>query len=117
MCHSGLMMRFGVVVLAVGACVGQTPAELSRDVHVQAAMEAAKRNEPGTLELQARICEIPAPPFQEAIFWFPTSKLHRAPSPRIAWSRLPTYGQAQEVGLTFLPAPSIPLALRSRGRM
>jgi len=60
------MMRFAVVVMAVGACVGQTPAELSRDAGVRAAMEAAKRNEPGTLELQARICEIPAPPFQEA---------------------------------------------------
>ncbi len=56
-----------VVVLAVGACLGQTPVELSRDARVRAAMEAAKRNEPGTLELQARICEIPAPPFQEAV--------------------------------------------------
>ena len=61
------MMRFAVVVLAVGACLGQTPAELSRDARVRAAMEAAKRNEPGTLDLQARICEIPAPPFQEAV--------------------------------------------------
>ncbi len=60
-------MRFALVVLAVGACLGQTPVELSRDARVRAAMEAAKRNEPGTLELQARICEIPAPPFQEAV--------------------------------------------------
>ncbi len=60
-------MRFAVVVMAVGACLGQTPVELSRDARVRAAMEAAKRNEPGTLELQARICEIPAPPFQEAV--------------------------------------------------
>ena len=28
-------------------------------------MDAAKRNEPQTLDLQARLCEIPAPPFQE----------------------------------------------------
>ena len=34
---------------------------------MRAAMEAAKRNEQGTLELQARLCEIPAPPFQEAV--------------------------------------------------
>jgi acetylornithine deacetylase/succinyl-diaminopimelate desuccinylase-like protein len=61
------MMRFALVVLAVGACLGQTPVELSRDTRVRAAMEAAKRNEPGTLELQARLCEIPAPPFQEAV--------------------------------------------------
>ena len=61
------MMRFALVVLAVGACLGQTPAELSKDARVRAAMEAAKRNEPQTLELQARLCEIPAPPFQEAV--------------------------------------------------
>jgi acetylornithine deacetylase/succinyl-diaminopimelate desuccinylase-like protein len=30
-------------------------------------MEAAKRNEPRTLELQVRLCEIPAPPFHEAV--------------------------------------------------
>ena len=30
-------------------------------------MEAAKRNEPRTIDLQARLCEIPAPPFQEAV--------------------------------------------------
>jgi len=30
-------------------------------------MEAARRNEPRTLDLQARLCEIPAPPFQEAV--------------------------------------------------
>jgi acetylornithine deacetylase/succinyl-diaminopimelate desuccinylase-like protein len=33
---------------------------------VRAAVEAARRNEPRTVELQARLCEIPAPPYQEA---------------------------------------------------
>jgi tripeptide aminopeptidase len=34
---------------------------------VRAAMEAARGNEPRTLELQARLCEIPAPPYQEGV--------------------------------------------------
>jgi len=32
---------------------------------VRAAMEAAQRNEPRTLDLQVHVCEIPAPPFHE----------------------------------------------------
>ncbi len=48
-------------------CLGQTPAQLSSDATVRAAMEAARRNEPRTLDLQTRLCEIPAPPFQEAV--------------------------------------------------
>ena len=28
-------------------------------------MEAAQRNEPLTIDLQVRVCEIPAPPFHE----------------------------------------------------
>jgi tripeptide aminopeptidase len=43
----------------------QTPAELIKDPAVKAAMEAAQRNEPRTLDLQAHVCEIPAPPFHE----------------------------------------------------
>jgi acetylornithine deacetylase/succinyl-diaminopimelate desuccinylase-like protein len=61
-----MTLRFLVLTLLVGECLGQTPAELSRDSRVVAAMEAAKRNEPETLDLQARLCEIPAPPFHEA---------------------------------------------------
>ena len=34
---------------------------------VRAAMEAARRNEPQILDLQARLCEIPAPPFMEEV--------------------------------------------------
>src|SRR4051812_32437496 len=47
------------------SALAQTPAELMNAPTVRAAMEAAKRNEPRTLEMQARICEIPAPPFHE----------------------------------------------------
>ena len=36
-----------------------------REPAVRAALEAVKRNEPRTLELQARLCEIAAPPFHE----------------------------------------------------
>src|SRR5258707_915922 len=43
----------------------QTPAELMKDPAVRAAMEAAQRNEPHTLDLEVHLCEIPAPPFHE----------------------------------------------------
>ena len=55
------------LVMAASACLGQGPAELMRDPAVRAAMEAARKNEPQTLDLQARICEIPAPPFKEEV--------------------------------------------------
>ena len=51
-----------VLVLPVFA---QSPAELLRDPNVKAAMDAAVRNEPRILDLQVRVCEIPAPPFHE----------------------------------------------------
>ncbi|MEO8371742.1 MAG: M20/M25/M40 family metallo-hydrolase [Candidatus Solibacter sp.] len=60
------MIRFAFVLLA-SAAFAQTPAELSADPVIRSAMEAAKRNEPDTLALQARICEIPAPPFKETV--------------------------------------------------
>jgi len=60
-------MRLFPVLLAVAFCRAQTPSELSSDPTVRAALEAARRNEPATLELQARLCEIPAPPFQETL--------------------------------------------------
>ncbi len=59
-------MKYALILFAwAGLASAQTPAELLRDPAVRAAMEAARRNEPRTLELQARICEIPAPPFHE----------------------------------------------------
>ena len=62
-----MIFRSSFLLLAAGVCLGQTPAELNTDASVRAAMEAARRNEPRTLDLQARLCEIPAPPFQEAV--------------------------------------------------
>jgi len=45
-----------------GADIGTT---LMEDPSVKAALDAAQRFEPQTLEDQIRLCEIPAPPFQE----------------------------------------------------
>jgi tripeptide aminopeptidase len=62
-----MTLRSPLLLLAAGVCLGQTPAELNADPTVRAAMEAARRNEANTLELQVRLCEIPAPPYQEAV--------------------------------------------------
>jgi tripeptide aminopeptidase len=62
-----MTFRYPLLLLAAGLCLGQTPSELNNDATVRAALEAAKRNEPRTLDLQARLCEIPAPPFQETV--------------------------------------------------
>ena len=43
------------------------PAVVLRDPTVRAALDAAKRNEPETVELQIMLNEIPAPPFGEAV--------------------------------------------------
>ncbi len=43
----------------------QSPADLMNDPAVRAALDAAQRNEPRTLDLQARLSEIAAPPFHE----------------------------------------------------
>src|SRR5262245_14120398 len=40
-------------------------AKLLRDASVQAALQAARQNEPQVVDEQARICEIAAPPFKE----------------------------------------------------
>src|ERR1017187_9990936 len=57
----------GVSLASVGVIFAQTPTELLQDPPVRAALEAAKRNEPATLEQQVRLCEIPAPPFKEEV--------------------------------------------------
>lgn len=44
---------------------GQDPAALMNDPSVKAAFQAIERNEPHMLDEQARVCEIPAPPFHE----------------------------------------------------
>src|ERR1019366_7657861 len=62
-----MTFRYTLLLLAAGVCLGQTPAELSDVPAVRAAMEAARRSESRTLDLQARLCEIPAPPYQETV--------------------------------------------------
>jgi tripeptide aminopeptidase len=47
------------------AALAQDAATLLKDPTIQAAFEAAKRNEPKFIEEQIRVCEIPAPPFKE----------------------------------------------------
>jgi acetylornithine deacetylase/succinyl-diaminopimelate desuccinylase-like protein len=56
------MALFSPVALAVG-----DPAVLINEPTIKAALDAAKRNEPWTLEEQIRINEIPAPPFKEEV--------------------------------------------------
>lgn len=53
---------FSPAALAVG-----DPAVLINEPTIKAALDAAKRNEPWTLEEQIRINEIPAPPFKEEV--------------------------------------------------
>jgi acetylornithine deacetylase/succinyl-diaminopimelate desuccinylase-like protein len=61
------MLRFlPVLILALNA-IAQSPEALLSEPSVKAAMDAARRNEPAILDLQARICEIPAPPFMEEV--------------------------------------------------
>ena len=60
------LLLFAVIHCLIN-CYAQSPEELMKDPAVRAAMDAAKRNEPRTLELQARVCEIPAPPFKEEV--------------------------------------------------
>lgn len=59
--------RILVLSAAAAACFAQSPAELVKDPTVAAALEAAKRNEPQAIDQEARICEIPAPPFHEEV--------------------------------------------------
>src|SRR5437763_16182813 len=62
------MMLRGLAPLVLGiCCVGQPPAQRRSEADVRDAMEAVRRNEPATIELQVRLCEIPAPPFAETV--------------------------------------------------
>src|SRR5438876_6323089 len=57
----------GIVAAAFGAARAQEPAaaDLLKDAAVKAALDAAKANEPQTIEDQIRFCEVPAPSFKE----------------------------------------------------
>jgi len=57
----------GIVAAAFAAARAQEPAaaDLLKDAAVKAALDAAKANEPQTIEDQVRFCEVPAPSFKE----------------------------------------------------
>ncbi len=54
------------IVVAGQEAASDIGARLMKDPDVKAAIDAARRNEPQTIEEQVRLCEIPAPPFKEA---------------------------------------------------
>src|SRR4051794_31074612 len=51
--------------LAAAAAFAQPPAELATHPAIRAAFDAVRRNEPAMIDLQVKVCEIPAPPFHE----------------------------------------------------
>jgi acetylornithine deacetylase/succinyl-diaminopimelate desuccinylase-like protein len=57
--------RLWIVAAAVSIASAQTPAELAAQPALRAAFAAAVRNEPQMVDLQVKVCEIPAPPFHE----------------------------------------------------
>ena len=68
MMNLNTMNRYLLLFLATAALsFAQSPEALLKDPAVQAAFAAAERNEPEILNEQARICEIPAPPFKEEV--------------------------------------------------
>src|SRR5437763_11992372 len=54
-----------LAVLAASAAFAQPPAELLTQPAIRAAFDAVRRNEPAMIDLQVKVCEIPAPPFHE----------------------------------------------------
>src|SRR5437667_12826783 len=72
---SGGVMRHELAGLSIAAILmlgaaraqeaGASAAELLKDPAVKAALDAAKANEPQTIDDQVRFCEVPAPSFKE----------------------------------------------------
>src|SRR5215471_18631177 len=58
---------FAASLVCAAFALAQSPEELLKNPAVAAAMEAARRNEPQTIDLQVQVCEIPAPPFKEEV--------------------------------------------------
>ena len=58
---------FAAALVCAAFAAAQTPEELLKNPAVAAAMDAARRNEPQTIDLQVHVCEIPAPPFKEEV--------------------------------------------------
>src|SRR3954471_654237 len=57
--------RVLVAALAASAAFAQPPAELVTQPAIRAAFDAVRRTEPAMIDLQVKMCEIPAPPFHE----------------------------------------------------
>ena len=55
------------IALAPAFAAPGDPSVLKDDPGIKAAFEAVRRNEPEMIELQARLCAIPAPPSNAAI--------------------------------------------------
>jgi tripeptide aminopeptidase len=62
-----LLFTPAILLVIAASAAAQPPEELTKDPTVKAALEAAKRYEPKALDEEARICEIPAPPFKEQV--------------------------------------------------
>jgi acetylornithine deacetylase/succinyl-diaminopimelate desuccinylase-like protein len=62
-----MRLSFALTFWSALSCLAQSPAELLNDRSVRAAIDAVQRNQPQTLDLQVRLCEIPAPPFKEEL--------------------------------------------------
>ena len=58
------LVAFAFILLSKSA-TAQDPSKLKQEMSVKTALEAVKTNEPEMLTEQARVCEIPAPPFHE----------------------------------------------------
>jgi acetylornithine deacetylase/succinyl-diaminopimelate desuccinylase-like protein len=54
-----------LAALLTAAAFAQTPADLLKSPEIRAAFAAAERNEPRMIDLQVKVCEIPAPPYHE----------------------------------------------------
>lgn len=61
------MRSLTLTLLIAAGLYAQAPAVLMQDPAVKAALAAAQRNEPRFIDEQARVCEIPAPPFKEEV--------------------------------------------------
>ncbi len=61
-----IILTSGILAASAGTQEGpDIGAKLLKNPAVEAALEAARQNEPQTLEDQVQLCEIPAPPFKE----------------------------------------------------
>jgi tripeptide aminopeptidase len=62
------MMRLPLLSLfTLTSCLAQDASALLQTTAIQSAFAAVKRNEAGFINEEARICEIPAPPFKEEV--------------------------------------------------